>query len=147
MTQVLLALLGIARTLGGVILGSRLEHRRWLRDKRLVAYADYSAAINRWLQSFTHRDIADLNPLTADVRQLVDTQQYVRLTAPAETRDAAQTVLRIALEAFVRFGEVADERDLSDEEEAAVMTDLSVAGQRLFALQEADVQRRRPRRA
>jgi hypothetical protein len=142
MTEIALAVLTIVGTLGGVVLGSRLDHRRWLRDKRLEAYAAYDASINAWLLSFTHRDVQDLGSLTDPVRELTDKQQSVRLLAPKDTAEAAQRVLGIVLDAYVALAQKPTGADFTDAEEAAIAQAISEAGVALFALQVRDLNRR-----
>lgn len=149
MSQPLLAALGIVGTLGGVAMGGRLEHRRWLRDKRLDAYSAMNTAVGVWLKTYTHaeRFAGDLTALTDATGDLADKQQAVRLLGSATTRRRAHDTLAVAVAGYIQVTNAAGEaRDLTDEETDAVIDELGTEGQRLFEAQMADLHRR-PERA
>ncbi|SNR35688.1 hypothetical protein [Blastococcus mobilis] len=143
--QAVLAALGILGTLGGVVLGGRLEHRRWLRDKRLQAYSAMNTAIGVWLKAYTHLERHDggLAELTDAIGDLADKQQAVRLLGSATTRKRAHDTLAVAVAGYIQATAAArEERELTDEETDAVIEELGNEGQRLFEAQMADLHRR-----
>lgn len=120
----------------------RHEHRRWLLDKRLEAYSAMNTAIGTWLRAYAHLERVGLPALMEASGDLADKQQAVRLVASPATRDRAQAVLAVALEANIpATAAVEEHRELNDDEMNAVLDELSTHGQALFETQLVDIER------
>jgi hypothetical protein len=102
---VLIALLGVLGTLGGVVLGARQEQRRWLRDKRLEAYVDLNTAVHEFDVAWSRQvESRDAHGLMAAFAALNEHRDRVLLVAPPEVREAALAVVAAATHSVAGFG-------------------------------------------
>jgi hypothetical protein len=109
---VLIAVLGVLGTLGGVALGASLgarhEERRWLRDKRLEAYVAFNHAAHMFDLAWSKQiEAKDVQELTATYAALNEHRDRLLILAPPAVQRATQHVVEAATRAVGAFGQQA----------------------------------------
>jgi hypothetical protein len=137
---VLIAVLGILGTLGGVPLGSTLgarhEQRRWLRDKRLEAYVAFNHAAHAFDLAWSRQmEATDAHELTATYAVVNELRDRMLLLAPPTVQRATHDVVGAATRAVGAFGQRA--RVTDGEQPIQQFSDLSPSSQKA---QRSDVQ-------
>jgi hypothetical protein len=107
--SVLIALLGVLGTLGGVALGgslgARQEKHRWLRDKRLEAYVAFNHAAHVFDLAWSKQvEVKDAHELTASYAALNEHRNRLLLLAPSAVQQCTHDVVEAATRAVGAFG-------------------------------------------